>query len=441
MAHQTIDGTTFTAKQAYDCLVSVPFNPAVATNFIRYYNDTLQFQSTLAYLKNPPASYQQPAIDLIGGLRQIQRDVDNGVFQNQYAFEATLQKLIYAAHDAHLQLVSGVLAAFTFASPHGLISLSTNGTQIPKIYIQGNKSSTLQLFPALIGTEDVLLKSANADFTLSAVTSINGQDVTDYLSHLAAANSIGNLEPDADWNDLMSSRAASIQGDYSIIESYITFYPGDTITFAFENNTQLGPLPWYAIYNSPGPTGPLATGGDFYNLFVLGFYPASYNSSTPDPCIAAATSTDSSVSAPDSTSSDATATPTSWADTAYPSTADIYQPNRYPIGGGFVTGYYLRNISTAVLSIPTFQMQDGDIQSFSDTIGNFLNGSHSNGMTKIVIDLQQNLGGQTLLAVDAFKHVKPRDLLRMFLLTKLSFSLRTSPSEGADFARIQPLTF
>lgn len=239
----------------------------------------------------------------------------------------------------------------------------------------------------------------------------------------------------------MSSWAASIQGDYSIIEAYITFYPGDTITFAFENNTQLGPLPWHAIYNSPGPTGPLATGGDFYNFFVLGFYPASYDSSTPDPCPAAATSTDSSVSAPDSTSFDATASPTSWADTAYPSTADIYQPNLYPIGGGFVTGYYLRNISTAVLSIPTFQMQDGDIQSFSDTIGNFLNGSHSNGMTKIVIDLQQNLGGQTLLAVDAFKHVRPRDLLRMFLLTKLSFSLRTSPSEGADFARIQPLTF
>lgn len=143
VAHQTID-VTFTAKQAYDCLVSVPFNPAVATSFIRYYNDTLQFQSTLAYLKDPPASYQQPAIDLIGGLRQIQRDVDNGVFQNQYAFEATLQKLIYAAHDAHLQLVSGVLAAFTFASPYGLISLSTNGTQIPKIYIMGNKSFTLQ---------------------------------------------------------------------------------------------------------------------------------------------------------------------------------------------------------------------------------------------------------------------------------------------------------
>ena len=265
---------------------------------------------------------------------------------------------------------------------------------------------------------------------------MNDQNVTDYLSQLTAANSIENLEPDADWSDLMSSWAVNIQNDYSIIEFYITFYPGDTITFVFENSTQLEPLPWVAIYNSPEPTEPLATGGDFYNLFVLGLYPASYDSSAPDLCDTATTRIDSSVSAPDSISSDATATPTSWADIAYSSTADIYQPNLYPVGEGFVTDYYLRNISTAVLSIPTFQMRDDDIQSFSDTIGNFLNGSHTNGMTKIVIDLQQNLDDQTLLAVDAFKHVRPQNLLRVFLLTKPSFSLRTSPSEGADFARI-----
>ena len=118
---------TFTARQAYDCLTSVPFDPAVATNFIRYYNDTIQFHSTLAFLKNPPSSYQQPAVDIEAGLQRIQDDINNGAFFNQYAFEATLQNLVYSAYNAHFQLESGVLDVFTLTSPYSIVLLSENG--------------------------------------------------------------------------------------------------------------------------------------------------------------------------------------------------------------------------------------------------------------------------------------------------------------------------
>ena len=77
---------SFTARQAYDCLTSVPFDPAVATNFIKYYNDTIQFQSTLAFLKSPPSSYQQPAIDVQAGLQRIQDDKNNAFFSKKYSF-------------------------------------------------------------------------------------------------------------------------------------------------------------------------------------------------------------------------------------------------------------------------------------------------------------------------------------------------------------------
>jgi hypothetical protein len=118
----------------------VPFNPAVATRFLKYYNDTLQFQSTLAYLKNPPPSYQQPAVDLIGGLDHLQQQINNGAFANQYEFEAALQTLIYSAHDYHLDLIAGILAAFTFASPYDVISVSLDGVQLPKVYLAGTQS-------------------------------------------------------------------------------------------------------------------------------------------------------------------------------------------------------------------------------------------------------------------------------------------------------------
>ena len=125
------------ASDAYDCLTSVPFNPAVATRFLKYYNDTLQFQSNTVFIKNPPASYQQPSSDLFKGLDKIQKDIDTGVFPNQYAFEATLQQLIYSAHDSHLSLNAGILSAFTFASVYGIVSVSSDGQQVPKVYVTG----------------------------------------------------------------------------------------------------------------------------------------------------------------------------------------------------------------------------------------------------------------------------------------------------------------
>ncbi len=203
----------------------------------------------------------------------------------------------------------------------------------------------------------------------------------------------------------MTNSATYIQNDYSIFEYYATFYPGETITLTFGNGTQLGPEPWLAYYNSPGPTGPLATGGDFYNFFVLGFYPDSYDANAPDPCAVSDNSGNSA--ALTTTANTPIPTPTSWPDSAYPTTADIFQPNLYPFGGGFVTGYFLKNISLAVLSIPTFSMSKNDTQTFSDTVGQFLNSSHAAGLKHVLIDLQANLGGDTLLAVDTFKHFFP----------------------------------
>lgn len=236
----------------------------------------------------------------------------------------------------------------------------------------------------------------------SAIVKINDHDVTDYLAQLTAMNAIGGLEPHADWNQLMSNPVLDVLGQYSILEGYITFYPGETMTLALANGTTLAPLPFYASYNGPENTGPLVTGGDFYNFFVLGFYPASY-----DPNAFQASGPTPSATA-DQTSSDTTETasptPTSLGNPAYPDNPDIYQPD---IGStGILTGYFLRDISTAVLSIPSFQAFDIAVQSFSDTVGQFLTQSKEAGMKKILIDLQENGGGDTFLAIDTFKQVE-----------------------------------
>jgi hypothetical protein len=118
-------------------LTSVPFNQAVATRFITYLNQTWQFQSTIPFLKSPPTTYQQPAVDLLKVLERIQDRVTADSYSNQYAFEVDVQKLVLSAHDAHFSLYAGILDAFTFASPNDIVSVSRDGKEQPKVYFYG----------------------------------------------------------------------------------------------------------------------------------------------------------------------------------------------------------------------------------------------------------------------------------------------------------------
>ena len=127
----------FPAKAAYACLSSVPFNQAVATRFLQYWNETLQFQSTLTQLKNPPEGYQQPAVNVQEELSNIQDRIDTGFYGNQYAFETDVQLLTYAMHDGHVSLKAGVLAAFSFGAPLEIVSASADGKEAPKVYFTG----------------------------------------------------------------------------------------------------------------------------------------------------------------------------------------------------------------------------------------------------------------------------------------------------------------
>ncbi|KUJ17685.1 uncharacterized protein LY89DRAFT_747417 [Mollisia scopiformis] len=383
------DTYVFNASLAYECLTSVPFNPAVATRFLAYYNDTLQFQSTLAYLRNPPTSYQQPGVDLLLGLQNLQDGINNGIFPNQYEFEAALQTLLYATHDAHVNLFAGILSAFTFASPYDIVSLSIDGIQLPKVYF------AFDLFESKYFTT----------YQPSAIKTINGVNATTYLMEFASKNSIGTLEKNADWNQLMLSAALDIQGYFDVFSGGATFYPGDTITTVLENGTTYTDN-FQAVYNDPGPTGPLETGGDFYNFFVLGFYPASFNESDD--------STGSSSVVPSATAtatstvvSSAAATPSNWNNTAYPDTPDVVQTDLGTYGGGYISGYFLNSTSISVLSIPSFDEYDAALNTFQSTISDFITRSKAAGLQKVVIDLQQNTGGQPLLAIDTFKQFFP----------------------------------
>ncbi|KAL9014820.1 MAG: hypothetical protein Q9173_000544 [Seirophora scorigena] len=125
-----------------------------------------EYSGTQAYLKDPPPEYQQPPVDLFGGLANLKDQVEAGQFKNECNFEVAVQKLILATHDAHINLAY-----------------------------------------------DDLLEAQydEADWTPSAVVEINGIEASKFLKDFAAANVQGYIEPHADWNNWMSSAASDIQ--------------------------------------------------------------------------------------------------------------------------------------------------------------------------------------------------------------------------------------
>lgn len=372
----------FAASDAYECLTSVPFNSAVASRFIAYWNETLEFQTTLAYLKSPPEGYQQPPVDVASELTKIQQRVDAGAYQNQYDFEADIQLLNYALKDGHVALNAGILSAFSFGSPWEITSASIDGKQTPRIYI----------------TDDLLPEKASQPWSPSPVVTINGTEVNEFVRTYAALNSWGYLEPHAEWNDLMSHPTLDIQGGLTTFSGSGTFYPGDDLIFTFENGTSLDTL-WIAIYNEPAnATGPLTTGGDFYNYFVLGLLPASF--------VPIASPPEDDGSGSDSAES----TPGNWSEASYgafPENPDIVQDSLGVFSTGIVTGYFFKDISTGVLSLPSFDPIPESIGDWSFTVASFIANISNAGVDKVVIDLQRNSGGTPLLAYTTFKNFFP----------------------------------
>jgi hypothetical protein len=365
-------------------LISVPFNPAVATRFIKYLNDTIQFQSTLAYLRDPPVGYQQPAVDIPSELVKIQNNITAQVYRNQYHFEIDIQHLLNKAHDGHLYLRGGVTAAFSFMAPYSITAASADGTSLPKVYV----------------THDII-KSRDQGWTPSAIQTINDVDAVDYLTRLASLNAVGGIEPHADWNQLFYTPALSTQGIGSIWDSNIMFYQGDTIAVVMDNGTDYLDN-WIALWKQPYDTGPLTTGGDFYNYFVLGLLRASYEASGDFYNPAYSPENSSEPNTP-------RASEQSWHTVsygAYPD-PDVQQEGLALLKDGIVSGYLLPDVNAAVLSIPSFGQTGFAIGNFSRAVTDFINNVTEAKLTRVVIDLQQNTGGTVELAFSTFKRFFP----------------------------------
>lgn len=90
----------------------------------------------MAWLKDPPASYMLPAVDILGGLDNISATAVAGRFASEYEFQLSIVELISAAHDGHFAYRPDVFKAFIFRNNlvADLVSVSRDGLEVPKLY-------------------------------------------------------------------------------------------------------------------------------------------------------------------------------------------------------------------------------------------------------------------------------------------------------------------
>jgi hypothetical protein len=100
VAAQTVAVPTVSAQLAYDCITSVPFNQSAALALVDGIVPYVRWQSTTAYLKDPPKEYVekiQDPVDLWGDLEVIREKVVNGSYENEFEVGS---HLVYQ-HEMH----------------------------------------------------------------------------------------------------------------------------------------------------------------------------------------------------------------------------------------------------------------------------------------------------------------------------------------------------
>lgn len=77
-----------------------------------------------------------PAIDLLGGLDDIEKKIRRKKYSGEYNFQIELFELFQRAHDGHLGFIGDVLGnGLVFFRTFNLVSVSEDGQQLPKVYV------------------------------------------------------------------------------------------------------------------------------------------------------------------------------------------------------------------------------------------------------------------------------------------------------------------
>ncbi|KAF2138885.1 uncharacterized protein K452DRAFT_352962 [Aplosporella prunicola CBS 121167] len=380
---------TVPAELAHACLQSIPLNVSAALALLEAVKPYLEWQSTTAYLKDPPGEYTekvQEGVDVWGGLEGIAEAVKRGEVRGEWEFGWSLYSLLQSTHDGHLVYVpDSVGGIFNFGRPLPLVSVSSDGFSLPQAYA----------YP------DILAASlGNASFTPSHIVQIDGEDAAAWLEKWSQYGSL--QDRDALYNNVFYELAIVALGTTSAGMGTFTgggrgrwVYPGATTELTFANGSTHTTQNFAKVLTSFDG---IRTGADIYRkYFTLPADVSFHNGEEQQSPTTTATATSS-------TSTSSASTTTSTPAPGYPSPVIRHENNL--IGGYFLSGAEYADV--AVLNVASFVGSDSAELSFKATSQQFLAQAKAAGKTKLIVDVSANGGGTILQGYDLFKQLFPQ---------------------------------
>lgn len=341
----------------------------------------VEFQSTLAYLKDPPTGWPNEPVDLIAGLNDIGSKVNDGTYTNEYDFENDIAALFIKAHDGHLAF-NGMAYGGAFRWRRNvniaLISASRNGSELPKVWAIRDYNAS------------------QAGYEPSPVTQIDGQNVQQFLEAEAQMNAYH--DPDTRYNALFFMASAE---NYGLFNSP-RFYPGPTTSVTYENGTTRE-YTNAAVILQTDTWADISSPEDFYQVYIT-------------PQTSSSTGTKAKKRDPNSlplhlenprdhelqgyNTIQHGSVPLN-----YPSPVVAHSADLVPLAGYFVnTGAG----EIGVFVVGTFNTEDvAGAQEFQAVTQEFISEAQSRGVTRIVIDVRQNGGGKVISGYDMYKQFFP----------------------------------
>ncbi|KAK3396940.1 hypothetical protein B0T20DRAFT_508139 [Sordaria brevicollis] len=359
---------------AFACLESVPVDVKRDVALIDYLLPYAQFQSTLGYLKAPPKEYLLPGVDVLGGLVQIREKLRDGGYISQFEFTKDLSRVYSAAHDAHFNYAPALHTVFDLARTLWPASVSVNGTDLPKVYVQ----------------EDILLQPNSSN--ISPIEFIDDIPIDDFLA--VEAHNKHLHDPDAQYNYVFwFSAARSKTPDKFVPGSYLVNYP-DSHTVRFVNGSSRE-FPNKALIQIDFDE--IDSGEKLHKKYVeVPDGPDPKAAFTADPAI---------------TPEEGSPMPNS----RYPS--NPVASHKY---GGYISGYLLEDDhhnDTCVLAVFTFLTAHAafpgynltkDFTEARRTIRETLSSCKVDGRTRLIVDVSGNDGGYAALVSELYRNLFPK---------------------------------
>ncbi|KAH6630049.1 hypothetical protein B0J18DRAFT_474681 [Chaetomium sp. MPI-SDFR-AT-0129] len=343
---------------AYRCLKSVSLNQTLATSYLSEITKYTQFQSTLSNLKNPPSDFYWPAVDLIGELESISKDLSTGHYTSQYDLDIDIAKVWASAHDGHFHTATCTAGGISFERSVYLISVSPDGLKDPLVYVYEVES----------------FLRAEAFYNLA--------------------------DPDSAWNYLFWNTARDpakvpLSATFTFPSSVFNWYPGKSTTIGFANGTSKS-YDTKAVVETATWSENITDGEAFFQYYcVKPALDAAAAASSPPPSHSSGSQTSAAI----------------------PAVTGIFQHPSAVVQDPFevVAGYYLKGSGyedVAILWVAQFLAMIDltnpvQMETLRNVTRDFLADAVAAGKKRLVLDVSGNLGGISNSPIEIFDRLFP----------------------------------